>query len=152
MLIKKLIALFLFFPLLAFAQEENGQVIQINTRFHSFVGKPSWLLIIRDLEHDLNIPYLFDIRTGTNAWTAFTNSHDYLITVSNLQFSPYTDNPYTVRHISNFCHLESFGHIIHGQSMFITITGNLTPYRETYRCHIMRYNNANFTIVPTSRE
>lgn len=153
MFIKKLAkffsALLLLTPLSVAAYDENGnQIIQIKTRLHSFIGKPSWLLIIRDVVHGQNIPYLFDFRTGENTWIAFTYSRDYVITVSNLQFSPYSHDPYTVRESNNFCHLESQGRIIHGQSMIITLTGNLTPFGNTYSCIVNSYEDLNFPIVP----
>lgn len=43
-----------------------GQTIQIYTRFRSFVGKPSLLIVIRDLDNGQNIPYIFDITRGDN--------------------------------------------------------------------------------------
>src|SRR5690349_5971957 len=92
-----------------FAQPPDGvgQTIQINTRLHSFVGKPSWLLMIRDIDHDQNIPYVYDISRGDNFWMAFTYGHNYLITASTLQFAPYRSDPYRVKVIHNFCNLES---------------------------------------------
>lgn len=126
-----------------------GQVIQIRTRFHAFVGKPSWLLIIRDVDHGQTIPYLYDIITGENFWLALTFSRNYLITVSKLQFSPYRHNPYATKITNNFCNLESNGRIIRGKSMIITITGELSPNPNTYTCHIMTYPDADFiTVMP----
>lgn len=132
-----------------FAQENDGigQTIQIYTHFDSFIGKPSWLLIIRDLDHDQNIPYLYNITKGDNFWLAFTYGRNYLITVSSLQFSPYRTNPYQSKKIDNFCHLESNGRILRGESLYITIMGDLTPYTNTFTCHITRYPDGNFTIV-----
>ena len=129
-----------------------GQIIQINTRFRSFVGRPSWLLIIRDLDHDQNIPYVFDVNRGQNTWTAVTYSHNYLISVSNLQFSPYHNYPnrmypYTSAKINNFCHLESNGHIYRNESIYVTLSGNLTPNTNTYTCHVSRHKEPNFVVV-----
>ncbi|OGT36820.1 MAG: hypothetical protein A3F11_08530 [Gammaproteobacteria bacterium RIFCSPHIGHO2_12_FULL_37_14] len=133
----------------SFAEDNEGlgQTIQIYTRLHTFVGKPSWLLIIRDVDTNQNIPYLFDLKRGTNFWVAFTYSRNYLITVSELQFSPYRRDPYTVKKIKNFCQLESWGHIVRGKSYYVTISGNLTPNADTYTCHVSKYTDANFTIV-----
>ena len=127
--------------------EGYGQTIQIYTRLHTFVGKPSWLLIIRDVDNNENIPYLFDFKSGTNFWVAFTRSRNYLITVSNLQFSPYRRDPYRIKKINNFCQLETNGRIIRGKSLYITINGDLTPYNDTFTCHVSRYADANFTIA-----
>lgn len=126
-----------------------GQTIQINTRLRSFLGKPSWLLIIRDVDHGENIPYLFDFSRGNNFWIAFTRSRNYLITVSNLQFSTYKSrlNEYKTYRINNFCQLESFGRIVRGQSMVINITGDLTPDSCTFSCHFSKYDDFDFTIV-----
>lgn len=53
-------------------QDNFGQTIQINTRLNQYLGHPSWLLIIRDLDHGQNIPYLYDFESPTNFWLAFT--------------------------------------------------------------------------------
>ncbi|MBX3708406.1 MAG: hypothetical protein KIT56_07130 [Gammaproteobacteria bacterium] len=123
-----------------------GQVIQINTRFRSFVGKPTWTLIIRDIDHGQNIPYLFDIRRGGNHWVAFTYGRNYLITASRLQIETYQSryNKYKNYRIKNFCNLESNGRIIRGRSMYITIEGHLSPYSNTYVCHVSTYPTGNF--------
>lgn len=136
------------------AQENDGlgQTIQINTRFHSFVGKPSWLLIIRDIDHGQNIPYLYDISKGDNFWLAFTYGRNYLITVSNLQFSPYRYNPYGTKKINDFCHLESNGRIIRGESMIITINGDLSPETDTFTCHVLKYTDSHFIVYKPGAE
>ena len=124
-----------------------GQTIQIYTQLHSFIGRPSWLLIIRDIDHNQNLPYLFDFNRGDNFWVAFTYGRNYVITVSNLQFAPYREWPYKTRKINNFCQLESNGRINKGQSMYITIKGDLTPNAGTFSCYVSKYPDTNFTIV-----
>jgi hypothetical protein len=133
----------------AYAQGENGmgQTIQINTRFHSYTGRPSWTLIIRDIDHEQNIPYVFDITKGTNFWVALTYSRNYLISVSTMQFSPYRRYPGNTKRIRNFCHLESNGKIIKGESMYITIEGDLSPNTERFDCHISRFPDNHFTVA-----
>ncbi|HLB41691.1 MAG TPA: hypothetical protein VJN02_02365 [Gammaproteobacteria bacterium] len=139
---------------ISFAEDNNGlgQVIQVYTRLHTFTGKPSWLLMIRDVDNHQNIPYVFDIKTGTNFWVAFTYSKNYLITISELQFSPYRRDPYYIKKIKNFCQLESRGRLIRGQSLYITISGDLTPNTDTFTCHVSKYADANFTIVVPESE
>lgn len=134
---------------LSHAQPDNelGQSIQIYTRFHSYVGRPSWLLVIRDLDHDQNIPYIYDVSRGDNFWLAFTYGRNYLITTSRMYFSPYRTNPYNSKRINNFCNLESNGRIIRGESLYITINGDLSPNANTFTCHISSYPNSNFTVV-----
>ena len=138
----------------AYAQDDDGlgQTIQIYTRFSSFIGKPSWLLIIRDLDHGQNIPYLFEIRKGDNFWIAFTYSRNYLVSVSNLQIETYRSryNKFKNYQINDFCNLESAGRIIRGESLYITINGDLSPDRETYTCNVSRYPDGNFTVVTPS--
>lgn len=133
-----------------YAQEDSGlgQTIQINTQLTSFVGKPSWLLVIRDLDHGQNIPYIFDFRKGANFWVAMTYGRNYLITASTLQFSPYKLDPYNTRHIPDFCHLESNGRVIRGESMSITIGGNLTPRTAGFNCDVTRFPDNQFTVAP----
>ncbi|VVC76902.1 hypothetical protein AQUSIP_22290 [Aquicella siphonis] len=135
----------------SFAQADEevlGQTIQIYTRFHSFIGKPIWTLIIRDIDHNQNIPYLFDIRKGGNHWVAFTFGRNYLITVSRLQIETYRSryNKFKNYRINDFCNLESNGRIIRGRSMYITIDGDLSPYSNTYTCHVSSYPDENFYI------
>ena len=118
-----------------------GQTIQIRTNLRSFVGKPTWLLIIRDVDHNQNIPYLYDFYTGTNFWMAFTYSRDYEITASEMTFNPYG------RTIKNFCGLESMGAVQRGSSLQIDITGNLSPNPNTFTCNVLKYADQNFNIV-----
>lgn len=131
-----------------------GQTVQITTQLDSFVGRPSWLIVIRDIDHDQNIPYVYDFDTENNYWVAFTFSRNYVITTSELQFSPYRSYPnrfysyyYSERKISNFCHLESGGRIMRGESVYITLRGKLTPNADTYTCHVASYHDSNFSIA-----
>lgn len=121
-----------------FANNQIGQTIQIYTRFRQFVGKPTWLLIIRDVETGLVTPYIFDVRNNENYWVAFTYGHHYRITVSQLKFGTYGE-------INNFCQLENG--ILSGTSMYMTLTGVLTPDPKTTKCFVHHYKNASFTIV-----
>ncbi len=122
----------------ALADESIGQVLQINTRFLSIYGKPTWLLIVRDEETGRVSPYLFDIREQTNFWIAFTYGHTYKVTASNIVFGPYAK-------IRNFCHLEKG--ILTGQSMSITLTGVLAPTESSFKCHVQQYAGVPFTIT-----
>jgi hypothetical protein len=125
--------------------DKLGQVIQINTQFHSFVGKPTWLLIIRDLDNNNVLPYLYDIKSGNNYWIALTHGHYYLITASEMRFNPYRAKT------KNFCNLESNGKILRGESLYINISGNLTSHDDTYTCNVTRFVDPNFTVAtPTN--
>jgi len=128
---------------------EIGQTIQITTRFHSFIGKPSWLIIVRDVDNDLSMPYLFTIQRGENFWLLPTHGRNYLITVSNLQINTYQSrsNGYGAYKINNFCHLESHGRIIHGESLYITIEGDLTPDPSSVNCQVQRFKDPNFSMA-----
>lgn len=120
-----------------------GQYIQINTRFRSFVGQPSWTLIIRDLDHQQNLPQVFNITRGSQHWTLFTYSNNYLISASRLQVVNYRGkyNMFNQYIIHNFCGLESNGRIIRGKSMMIQISGDLSPNSNSYSCSVMKYRN-----------
>ena len=115
-----------------------SQTLQINTHFRNIIGKPTWLLIVRDVNSGEVRPYLFDIRNNDNFWVAFTSGRSYRVTVSNLTFGPYAI-------INNFCRLEDG--ILNGQSMVITLSGDLTPVPETSSCNVLLYNNNEFPIV-----
>lgn len=129
--------------------EGLGKTIQIYTRFHSFVGKPSWLLMIRDVDHNQNIPYVFDIRRGDNVWVALTYGKNYLITASTMSFETYKSryNKFKQYKIKNFCNLESNGRINRNTAMYIVIDGDLSPDGNGIQCHVSKYPEANFTVV-----
>ena len=131
-----------------------GQVIQIHTYLHSFVGKPIWTLIIRDVDSGIVYPYIYDFTRTENNWLAFTYGKNYLITVSRLQIESYqmTYNRYKNYRINNFCGLESNGRIMRGMSMTITISGDLSPYSDTYTCQVSVYPDPNFYTYQTKTE
>jgi hypothetical protein len=123
------------------ADDGFGAMLQIYTRLHSFIGKPSWLLVIRDEDHDQVIPYVFDIERGQNVWLAFTYSTHYQIVASTLQIGTYQSNGnnYAQYTINDFCHLESGSFVIQGESMYISLEGDLSPDPRTYTCRVSRY-------------
>jgi len=118
----------------------GGETIRITTRLNSYVGKPSWLLVIRDVDHSRTIPYVFDFQRGENTWLAYTFGHHYLITISNLQMPTYiaSHNDYKNYQINDFCHLQSNGRVQNGVGMDITITGDLNA-KHHYQCQAIRY-------------
>lgn len=125
-----------------------GQTIEIHTQLHSFIGKPAWTLIIRDLDHGQNIPYLFDFTRGNDHWVVFTYSRNFLISASRLQIETYRSryNKYKNYRINDFCNIESNGRIIRGRSMYITIEGDLSPYSNTYTCNVSSYPDGKYFI------
>ncbi len=127
-----LLSLCLLFMAISHAQAiyPIGQVLQINTHFRTIVGKPTWLLILRDEQTGQVLAYQFDIKKNDNFWIAFSTTSTYRVTVSNLKFGPYAV-------INNFCRLENG--IITGKSMFISLTGTLTPDPKNSRCHVKKY-------------
>lgn len=145
-----LIGILFIFITNSYAESSIGQTIQIYTRLQSFLGKPTWLLIIRDVDHNRTIPYLFNIRKGQNFWLALTYGRNYLITASRLQISTYeySGNRFKKYIVHNFCNLESMGRIIRGDSIRIDISGYLSPNSNTYTCNVFRFPSPNFTIVP----
>lgn len=139
-----------FFPFTLVCAQDFvvGQTIQINTGLDAFVGKPSWLLIIRDVDNDRVFPYLYDFRRANNFWLAFTHSRNYLIEASIMQFRTYNrrTNRFRKYKITNFCNLESCGRINRGQSMTVSINGFLSPNPDNYNCQVMRYLGPTFSI------
>lgn len=130
------------FALEDFSREGLGQTIQINMNLKGFSGKPSWLITIRDLDNNQNIPYLYDITQNNNTWMLFTYSRNYLIAVSDLQITKYSEryNDYRLYRIHDFCNIESHGRIIRGESLTIWITGELTPNMDKIHCQVNRSN------------
>ena len=160
MAIKKLVRLICLIMLLStiplcYAEEDGlGQVIRIRTQLHSFVGKPSWLIMIRDVDHNENIPYLFDFTRGDNFWVIPTFGRNYLISASTLKINTYQSHYNTYRNdtISNFCNLESFGRIIRDESIYIMLSGDLSPFNHSYDCQISRYRDTNFIMTNSGEE
>lgn len=124
-----------------------GQTLQIYTRLDSYIGKPSWIIMIRDVDHNQNIPYVFDFNQENNFWLVMTYSRNYLITASTLQFSPYRSYPGNTRSIHNFCQLESNGVIQRGESKYITVTGDLRPNADRYNCSVSSFSDNHFTVT-----
>ena len=121
-----------------------GQTIQIYTHFRSIIGKPVWLLIIRDLDHGQVLPYLYEFKSGDNFWLALTHSRNYQITVSSLRFDPRRSK------INNFCQLQSG--VIRGKSLYITMDGDLRADTSRFNCNVSRYADANFSIAPSNTD
>lgn len=125
---------------LAQPMDNFGETIQISTHLHSYRDQPSWLLIIRDIDHGQVIPYIFDINSVSNSWIAFTYGRNYVITVSEMQFSP------SGKTTKNFCNLESLGAIQRSVSMSVHISGKLTPNSGSYSCNVTKFKDSNFDI------
>lgn len=117
---------------------DQTQTFQIYTHFQSVIGRPTWLLIIRDVETGLVSPYIFDIRNNDNFWLALTYGHHYKVTNSSLKFGKFAV-------IHNFCHLENG--ILSYKSMFITLRGVISPDPESSNCYVRQYKDTYFTIV-----
>jgi hypothetical protein len=115
-----------------------GQTVQINTRFNIVYGKPSWLIIIRDEDTGRILPYIFDVQNNDNFWIALTAGRSYRITASTLSFGPFAE-------IHNFCYLEDG--ILTAKSMFISLSGDLSPIRNSSNCRVMKYNDVPFPIA-----
>lgn len=146
--ISLVILLTLTLPVFALPDNPLGQVITIETHLHSFIGKPIWTLVIRDIDHNQNIPYIFDVRKGWNHWVVFTYGRNYKITASNLQIETYqmSHNKYKNFRIKNFCNIESNGRIMRGESMRIIIDGHLSPKPWGYSCNILTFPEENYYI------
>lgn len=157
MLNKKIVAwtgVFLWYCLIssvsyATSNDGLGQTIQIETHFRYLLGGGTFSIIVRDLDHQQNIPYVFDITQPNNFWLIFTQGRNYVITVSQLQMVRYKPccNQYKPVKIGNFCHLESNGRIMRGKSMRVIITGDLTPFPYTYFCQTATFPDMDFTVV-----
>ncbi|MES2218941.1 MAG: hypothetical protein V4501_11085 [Pseudomonadota bacterium] len=116
-----------------------GQTFQINTRLESFVGKPAWVIIVKDVANGQVVPYYFPIYESEQFWINFTFTNAFRVILSELQFGP----PDMV--IRNFCHLQDG--ILDKESLIINLTGRLTPDRRTSECHVERFKSYSFPIV-----
>jgi hypothetical protein len=124
----------------SYAQDNPfGQTFQINTRLSSYTGKPSWLIIITDVQTGQVIPYLYDITENDSFRVNFTFAHAYRVTASELQFGPPEGS------IHNFCHLQNG--IYRNESLVINLSGDLTIDGRTSECHVMRYKEYSFPIT-----
>lgn len=121
-----------------YAQSPFGQVISINTYYKWMYAPADWLLIIRDDESGIVTPYLFSFVSPSNNWIAFSYGRTLRVTVSELTFGPFAK-------IKNFCGLEDG--ILTNTSIYITITGVLSPDPNSSFCNIRYFKNTPFTIV-----
>jgi len=127
------------------AQPANpfGQVIQIYTHFdREIVGKPTWVLILRDVDTGQVLPYLYDVRDQDNFWIALSFGRNYRIVESLMKFYP------SGRKIKNFCGIEDG--ILKERSLYITLTGRLSANRYSSNCQVMYSKGTNFYVVPPS--
>lgn len=99
----------------------------------TMIGKPSWVIVLRDRDTGITEPYLFDFRKGDNFWIALSPAKQYEVTISNLRFHPFPAE------FKNFCGLEKKK--LNNQSISLELTGKLTPQRHTLKCKWMQYRN-----------
>jgi hypothetical protein len=116
-----------------------GQTFQINTRLDSYVGKPAWVIIVKDVATGQVVPYFFPIYEQDHFWINFTFTNAFRVILSELQFGP----PDVT--IKNFCHLQDG--ILDRESLIISLTGKLTPDRSTSFCSVQRFKSYSFPIV-----
>jgi hypothetical protein len=116
-----------------------GQTFQINTRLDSYVGKPGWVIIVKDVATGQVMPYFFPIYERDHFWINFTFTNAFRVILSELQFGP----PDAI--IKNFCHLQDG--ILDRESLIIDLSGKLTPDRRTSFCHVQRFKSYSFPIV-----
>ena len=131
--------IFLFcIPNGGYAQSPFGQVMTIDTYLKWVYGSPSWLLILRDDDSGAVSPYLFDFTYSTHHWIAFSYGRTFRVTVSKLTFGPFAK-------INNFCGLEN--KVLTDTSIFLSITGILSPDPNSSFCNIRYFKHMPFTIV-----
>lgn len=134
----------LFFIFLLFssssvnAQNTIAQTLTIYTNFKSIVGKPTWMVELRDIESGLVLPYLFEIRENKNYWLAFSKEHSYRVVASVLKFGPYAT-------INNFCGIEDG--ILTGKSMYIRVSGTISPDLRRTKCQVIKFKQEQFTVA-----
>ena len=127
MIIRQLFIILLGFAMITQAAAQE-QVITINTHFRSIDHKPTWLLIVRNLQTGEVIPHLFTMQKKEQSMV-FGVGQFYRITASNMTFRNKTTK--------NFCGLESG--VIDGKSLFVTITGDLQLDPKGYQCRVIQY-------------
>lgn len=103
--------------------------LTIHANLQAFVGAPTWTVILRDLEHNQNIPFVLDFTNPSHFWTLHASSHNYLVQSSTLTF-----NKPNMRPIYNFCSLESDGKILRGKSITVQLSGRLSPRKADFKC------------------
>lgn len=138
-----ILALSLFLLPLSHA-DDTGQTIQIYTHFKMIetgmpqLFNPSWVLILRDPDTNQVLPYEYDIKHKDNFFMALNFGHRYQITSSTLSFGDFAV-------IHNFCGLEDG--VISGRSLFIKLSGVLSPEPNATKCHVKSYPNLSFTLA-----
>lgn len=123
---------------IANASGEIAQTLSISTNFRTIVGNPTWMIELRDIESGLVLPYIFDIHENKNYWLAFSKQHTYRVVASILKFGPYVT-------VNNFCGLQSG--ILTGKSMYIRVSGNITPDLRFTKCQVIKFKQEQFTVA-----
>lgn len=138
-----IVSLFLFLaPTYAQFDQSIKHIIEIHTQLYAIVGKPTWLIVLRDVDSGRILTFMYDFIIYDNNWIAYSKNRKYRIVSSSLKFGP-------DQVINNFCGIQDG--ILEGKSMYITLTGAITPDPATAKCHVLKYNDVGFTVVkPTS--
>jgi len=119
--------------------------IQISADIHSVTSKSILTLIIRDIDRNINIPYVFDFTIGHQYWVVPIPSGNYFVKAAQLQIAKYQPscNSYKNIRLDNFCNIESHGRILKGKSMQVFIEGDLTPNTSRLKCHANTFSDGN---------
>lgn len=134
-------------PMTGYTQTINdviGQTIQIHAEV-DFSDVATWLIIVRDLDNGINIPYIFDLMPGVNNFVAPTFGRHYKIKSSRLTVIRYKPSCNTYRKfiINDFCHLQGGGRIHRYRSMSVILNGHLPG---GYRCQVYNYASTYFIV------
>lgn len=120
--------------------------LQVKTNVYSIVGKSILTIIIRDIDRNENIPYVFEFTPGNQYWVLPIPSHNYFVLSARLQITKYDPrcNAYKNYRINNFCHIESRGRILRGKSVDLFVQGDLSPNTNKYSCQVKTYPDGNY--------
>lgn len=135
-------SLFFLSPLAQAQLEQIKHIIEIHTKLTSIVGRPTWLIVLRDMNSGHILTFMYDFILYENDWVAYSKNRKYRVVSSSLKFGPDIV-------INNFCGIQDG--ILEGTSMYITLIGAITPDPTTAKCKVLKYNDVGFTVVqPTS--
>jgi hypothetical protein len=125
-------------PVKAESLNPFGQTLQISTHLSALVGKPTWLIMLRNVDTGEVLPYLYDVREYDNFWIALSFGRSYRIEASNMQWGSNIV-------IRNFCHLE--GGVFTNKSFIITLSGKLSPNQNLSHCDVIKYKEYSLPVV-----
>lgn len=101
-------------------------VLGMGSHFSRMENHPAWLVLLRDRNTGITVPWVHYFRYRDSAWVIFPPGQDWQIVASTLQFAT------SAKTIPNFCQLE--GRVFSGKSLQLWLSGEMGVLWSNWRC------------------